>query len=336
MEYYRFSLEKYHPGSKTVCPSCGDRKSFTRYIDREGKIDFPDYVGRCDHINHCGHHVTPSDYFKERPEARPAESTPTPQPRQPQPKPVSYIEGSVMQSSLKCYDINPLFTYLERVFGKDKTARLFAVLRVGTSRKWGGSAIYWQEDITGNVRTGKIMCYNPKTGHRIKKPTPQVGWAHSTMGLKDFNLCQCYFGEHQLSVRPLDKVIIVESEKTAIIGTGFLPQYIWLATGGICNLKPSAALTGRDVTLIPDLGAETEWTAKLPALKEVCRSAEISDIISANATADQINAGWDIADFLLKSETAEMVMARLMETYPDLKEFINRLELKVVGFDEEE
>ena len=35
MSEYRFHLQKYRPGSKTVCPGCGRKGCFTRYIDEE-------------------------------------------------------------------------------------------------------------------------------------------------------------------------------------------------------------------------------------------------------------------------------------------------------------
>ncbi|MFQ8804379.1 MAG: PG0870-related protein [Alistipes indistinctus] len=59
MSEYRFHLQKYHPGSKTVCPECGRKACFTRYIDEEGLVSFPDNVGKCDHINSCGYHYPP-------------------------------------------------------------------------------------------------------------------------------------------------------------------------------------------------------------------------------------------------------------------------------------
>ncbi len=31
-----------------------------------------------------------------------------------------------------------------------------------------GSVIYWQIDTKGKVRTGKVMKYDPNSGHRIK------------------------------------------------------------------------------------------------------------------------------------------------------------------------
>ena len=45
MNEYRFHLQKYKPGSKTVCPGCGRKFCFTRYIDEAGEISFPGYVG---------------------------------------------------------------------------------------------------------------------------------------------------------------------------------------------------------------------------------------------------------------------------------------------------
>ena len=40
------------------------------------------------------------------------------------------------------------------------------------------------------VRTGKVMCYNAETGHRVKEPKAFVSWAHSELKLLDFHLKQ--------------------------------------------------------------------------------------------------------------------------------------------------
>ena len=50
MTEYRFTLQKYKRGSKLTCPKCGRKQCFVKYVDTEGQIAFPDYVGRCDHI----------------------------------------------------------------------------------------------------------------------------------------------------------------------------------------------------------------------------------------------------------------------------------------------
>lgn len=67
MSEYRFHLQKYRPGSKTACPECGRKACFTRYIDETGEISFPGNVGKCDHINSCGYHYTPKEYFRDNP-----------------------------------------------------------------------------------------------------------------------------------------------------------------------------------------------------------------------------------------------------------------------------
>lgn len=67
MSEYRFHLQKYRPGSKTVCPKCGRKSCFTRYVDENAQITFPNHVGKCDRINSCGYHYTPKEYFQDNP-----------------------------------------------------------------------------------------------------------------------------------------------------------------------------------------------------------------------------------------------------------------------------
>jgi hypothetical protein len=59
-------------------------------------------------------------------------------------------------------------------------------------------------------------------------------------------------------------IAIVESEKTAIIASVYMPDYIWLATGSLNNLSAEkcAVLNGRRVILFPDLNAFDKWTTK--------------------------------------------------------------------------
>lgn len=42
------------------------------------------------------------------------------------------------------------------------------------------------------------MLYNPTTGKRIKEPYNHVTWVHSVLHKEDYNLKQCFFGEHLL------------------------------------------------------------------------------------------------------------------------------------------
>lgn len=340
MQDYRFHLQKYRMGSKTTCPKCGHKRCFAHYVDEEQEIQFPDNVGLCDHVNSCGYDYTPKDFFRDNPTeterlAKPLESRQwsSPPQRQAVPQEPSYISADIVEKSLGHYDINPLFRYLCSVLGKPQTERLFEIYKVGTSKKWNGATVYWQTDINGRVRTGKVMSYDAKTGHRIKEPRAYVSWAHREIRLPDFNLRQCFFGEHLLAEHPSHHVMIVESEKTAIIAAHFMPQYIWLATGGMngCfNRDTVEVLRGREVTLMPDLGATERWKEKLPMLSSVCKSVSVSDMLERIATDEQRSHGLDIADFLLMQETKQMILAKMIQRNPSIQLLIDKLQLELV------
>ena len=174
MSEYRFHLQKYSYGSKISCPNCGKSRCFVRYVDEEGIIRFPDTVGKCDHENSCGYHYTPREYFHDHPDTLQVGSQSLQKPSFPIEKnsthvPPIFIYPKVVERSLADYGRNPLYRYLCGVFGETETTRLFSLYKVGTSNKWGGSTVYWQTDISGKVRTGKIMLYDSATGHRIKR-----------------------------------------------------------------------------------------------------------------------------------------------------------------------
>lgn len=183
-----------------------------------------------------------------------------------------------------------------------ETEKAFREYCVGTSRHWGGSTVFWQVDCQGMVRGGKVMLYDPATGRRVKDANGngRITWAHSLMGRKDYVLEQCYFGEHLLSAYPEKKVMIVESEKTALIASLRLPEYLWMACGGLTQLKPRKSVAMRDVVLVPDLGGEEKWGQYLKAFQKVCESARISKALRAFATEEDRAEGLDIADLLLR------------------------------------
>ena len=337
MSEYRFHLQKYKLGNRYTCPQCGRKRCFARYIDEEGQIMFPDNVGRCNHEQSCGYHYTPSDYFKDNPDVVNKDSwnneMPIKESKKEKPRP-TFIESKLMEQTLHGYPVNPLYKYLSTVFGKEETERLFSLYKVGTSKKWGGSTLFWQIDINGNVRTGKIMKYDAKSGHRIKDPHSMVTWVHSELKQPDFTLRQCFFGEHLLTDKTTTKTIaIVESEKTAIIATHFISDFIWLATGGMngCfNKEAIEVLKGREVILIPDLGAIEKWKSKLPLLQSVCKQVLVSNVLEDNSTDEQRLQGLDIADFLLMTDTPQVVLQRLIKRHPPLQHLIDRLGLVLV------
>ncbi len=340
MSEYRFHLEKYRCGSKTECPNCGKKRCFVRYIDEQGTVHFPASVGKCDHEQSCGYHYTPRAYFQDNPEAVSdddrriervfCQSVVHTRPEQVEP---SYILPTIVEASLSHYDRNPLYRYPCGVFGTEETTRLFNFYRVGISAKWGGSTVFWQTDESGKVRTGKVMLYNPAMGRRVKEPQTCVCWAHAELRLPDFNLRQCLFGQHLLPLYPDRSVFLVESAKSAVIAAGYMPDVLWLATGGknICfNVRTIEVLHGRNVVLLPDLGATDAWRKKLPMLQPVCRNVCVSTLLEEMATDEQRSQGLDIADFLLATPTRRRILQQMIQHNPCLQQLIDELNLELI------
>ena len=342
MEQYRFHLDNRKPRRKLTCPSCGRRRCFTPYVDEYGEYSFPGKVGICDHKNSCGYHYSPGDFFHDHPELskqqdheRPVRTYRRKIVTAPDP---DFIDKDIMNKTFHRYCINSLFLFLAYVFGESRAMALCQRYNVGTSKKWGGSAVYWQVDREGNVRSGKIMLYNPVDGHRVKDEQhgARVNWVHSELRLKDFHLQQCLFGEHLLPLHPDRAVMIVESEKSALIASGFMPEYLWLATSGMqgCfNPRALQALKGRDVILFPDLGGYDVWKQKLPLLKPICKSVRISTFLEEHATPEQRAAGLDIADYLLMEPTKHMILHDMCRRYPGLESLRERLQLELTDDD---
>ena len=299
---YRYRLDNSRPRIKVTCPACGRPRKMVRYVDTQTGMFLADYVGKCDRIFKCGYHYTPSDYFRTHPwlnditpyrqvSLRINERTFHP----------SFIERNRMVESMSRCRSSALFRFLSSLWGENETMLLFRLYNVGASSRMNDAAVFWQVDINGCIRTGKIMRYG-NDGHRIKEDGLVNFMKSMVDNTEDFNLVQCFFGEHLLSAYPDSKVMIVESEKSAIIASHYYPQYLWLASGGCCgclNQTASQVLKGREVWLVPDLDAEDRWRSKLAMLRTITPTVGIVTAISNMATPEQRAAKLDIADFLL-------------------------------------
>lgn len=307
----RYTLEPYKgKKSRHKCPNCHKPFEFVRYIDTETGQYLADYVGRCNRENKCGYHLTPRQYFQENPQARPEPQNGQHGPRNGVvsgvPKP-SYIPLRMMKKSLVRYDQNHFVKWLSTLFNIEITKALIKRFQIGTSGKWPGGTIFWQIDSAGHIRTGKIMLYNPETGKRFHS---RFDWAHAILkktGLvPEFNLNQCLFGLHQIRMEPKSKPIaIVESEKTAIIASVFLPGFIWLASGGSKGLNDDKfqAIAGRKVILWPDLGLYENWSQKASELENRWGGkVTVADILEKKAAKSDQKNGLDLADYLVKPD----------------------------------
>lgn len=149
------------------------------------------------------------------------------------------------------------------------------------------------------------MKYDPKTGHRIKDEAVggRITWVHSLMkrsgALKaDWELTQCLFGEHLLSKCPGRTVALVESEKTAVICSALMPEYVWLATGGKSQLGDKLnVLQQRTIIAFPDVDGYELWKQKASELTSL--RITVSDYLETTATPEEREAHIDIADRLI-------------------------------------
>jgi hypothetical protein len=200
------------------------------------------------------------------------------------------------------------------VFPVKVTNALISSYFIATSKYWNGATVFWQIDTQGKVRTGKIMLYNPTNGKRVKEPFSHITWAHKALNQPVFNLTQCLFGEHLL----LDKtkpVAIAESEKTAIIGSVYLPQFIWLACGSLSNLSVEKCkiLQGRSVILYPDLNCFDKWSSKAKELSHITKFT-VSDLLERFSTDQERKDGLDVADYLIRYDHLKFIVHTKLPT----------------------
>jgi hypothetical protein len=300
MTTHRYTLEKYKTkASRYTCPQCNQPHKLTRYIDGATGTHIDDHVGKCDREESCGYHFTPKNFFDSIPDYKPTKMN-LPQVN-PQIVKHSTVAKKLFNKSLGKYRRNDFVEYLESLFDIQTVEKLVDDYYIGTAKHWPHATIFWQVDRKDDVRTGKIMLYDPYTGKRVKQPYAHITWVHTLLKDAKFNLKQCLFGEHLVAPGSKKPVAVVESEKTAIIGAGFMPEYIWVATGSLEGLTydKCRVLHGREVIFFPDADAYPKWEAKLKQLKIKLPGTRLSiaDYLKDIPEADRTK-GMDVADWL--------------------------------------
>lgn len=327
MTEHRFILEKYK-GMKTrhICPQC-NKKELTLYIDTKTGDHVSEYVGKCNRLLKCGYHYTPKQYFESNPEARPKEKNPLNFDRKNkysrfqicqdptklhetlQIKSGSFLRAEVLHHSLKNYENNNFIKYLQSLFSIEIVQSLIKKYFIGTSDYWPGSTIFWQIDQQGKIHAGKVILYNSETGKRIKEPFNHIHWVHKIMKLSGFELKQCFFGLHLIN--DSKPIALCESEKTAIIASVYLPEFIWIASGGLQNINENnlSIIKGRSVYLFPDANGFEAWSKKANDYSHICKFT-VSTLLQDKATDLEKNKGYDIADFLILNNYKEFTANR--------------------------
>ncbi len=336
----RFVLERYKAGgsNRYVCPSCGQKRSFTRYVDTETGEYVGEECGKCDHTASCGYHLPPRDFFRDHPELSPRDgreceyihgkptvlasrtnakrATPKPMPRhQTEFFDISWAEKAMQRTST-------FRRWLESLgLDGEVVRRVIADYYVGGTAKdiivdgvnYGPAVVFWLIDEQGRAHDAKLMAYRCD-GHRVP------GWGNymrsicerSHRGPQLAETEKVLFGLHLLPRHPDQTVCIVESEKTAILCACHYPGMLWLATGGCGNLQAEKLkpLQDRRVVVYPDSGEYGEWLERMR--KSGCRDYQVMDFM------EQFEPNTDIADILLgvARQKAEIFLPPLTEECP--------------------
>ncbi len=305
---YRYTLDK--SAKKYVCPQCKEKR-FVLYLDSTINKPLNECVGRCDKDTSCGYHYPPKSYFHDYPQAKEHSqktvmvSTPKEQ-INPGQETLTLLPFSYVEKSQNRTETNHFISYLLTLFSFDKVKEVVQVYYIGTSTRWQGATVFWQIDDKLQVRTGKVLPYNPKTGKRLKyENVPYIDFVHKIMIRKDiiktFCLKQCLFGTQLIPLFPQKTIAAVESEKTAVIMSLILPQYLWVSFGGLNNLSQlnTPILKDRKIVVFPDAGTYDRLQPKISELQILGFNISMSSLIENNATETEKKSGYDLADYAI-------------------------------------
>src|SRR5690606_8081141 len=141
---------------------------------------------------------------------------------------------------------NNLLQYLRKNYPEEDVNRVKEEYALGSTKD--GGTVFWLINEDLQVQKNKI-CYYQENGKRTNR--------FAAPYKNEVGYYSCLFGAHLLkSIRKgTDVVILVESEKTAVVGAILLPQFTWVAFGGLNGLTEakSACLRGHKILLIPDI-----------------------------------------------------------------------------------
>lgn len=315
---YRFSLDK--SSKKFICPNC-QKKTFVKYFDYEVNVYLEFNYGRCDRESKCKYHKIPEGKNHTISNIEVVKKTKSS---------INKIEVSKHGREFKQ---NNFIQFLKTHFTHDQIKETILKYLIGTSSHWNGATVFWQIDNSGKVCTGKVMLFDIYSGKRIKKPYPHINWMHKILKLYDFELQQCLFGLHLIKEYNGESIAIVESEKTAIMMSMFVPEYLWLATGSKKNFKIDMLSPIKNFKIIafPDKSEFNDWSIITNELTKFGFKIKCSRIIEDK----DVENGYDLADHYLdekknntiKFTTTEIIVNKLAQKNPAILDLIKTFDL---------
>lgn len=181
-----------------------------------------------------------------------------------------YIDFEVVNKTLRNKLENNLLKYLRSNYDSCKVDVVKNKYFIGTSKELG--TVFWLINKQGKAKKAKVSFYdlNGRRTNKFQVPYKNINGFYS-----------CLFGEHLLKNNS-KPIILVESEKTAIVASIEFPQYTWLAYGGINGLTDAKidVLRNEKVLIVPDISknAVNIMNKKIPIMKALSIDVTIYDM----------------------------------------------------------
>ena len=282
MEKRGFERNRYK--AAPTCP-CGKSNKDGKFAPFKGMSEY----GQC---HSCGDTFFPPEENKDVPVTNAKQK---------------YISADQVEHSRVFLEDDPLFKYVVSLTGeKEKTLQHFKEIGVGVK---DGNTVFWMIDEYGRICLPKSFKYGPD-GKKIR-----------IIGETTFNQANgyypCLFNASALND---DKpIVLVESEKSAVIASYFAPEYTWIATGGASALSADKAhaLRERDVIILFDADAAGREGAE--KAEEVLQKQK-SRYYNLDLFPNRID-GYDPADFFSEHSSEEAIHKfndKLQEAYNEI------------------
>ncbi|GAB3568738.1 hypothetical protein GCM10027578_21850 [Spirosoma luteolum] len=288
MPDYPFRFEKA-PKKKGICPQCGHHDKFRYYEDLAGNR--LDDFGKCERKNECGYWLVPTGKVIPK-----AEGTYTPPP-----EPATILPAGDLLDRINQTLVDPESTFHAYCISIGITYEHLARWRVGAETKAKKTlTVFVHCDSQNRITNAKWFLYTAE-GKRDKsfdsfslKQPPETQLERYGMSL---------YGEHLLDPEQLRPVMIVESEKTAVIAAWFYPDLDWIAVGSCSGLTEakSAALAGRWCYWLCDADKAGRENSSIRRLKEKKLLRSTIDLFPNR------HDGTDIADVIRDGQTPELI-----------------------------
>jgi hypothetical protein len=232
-------LEKYRSTkSRHTCPACNHKGEFTRFINDGNYI--ADDVGICNRASKCGYRYTAKQYFADNPTFQKSAKE-----RQGQRNDLNFrqkiaecskgesasfdfIAPEHLKATLGNYDRNAFVQFLFDLF-PDCSEEIQAVLKMYFVGTFDDYTCFPSIDRQNRIARAKLIQFNRATGKRLKGDYDTSSLVRKLKLKEDFQYKQIFFGEHLLRRETVKPIAVVESEKTAIIASLCMSQFVWLA-----------------------------------------------------------------------------------------------------------